>query len=66
MLINNREKFIIYLKIFFMHIFFNYRISDVVSELNRSLLSFRKFAGIIRGSRRISSFMSIFKPNMDS
>ena len=34
--IKNRTKFVIYLKIFFMHIFFNYRISDVVNELNRS------------------------------
>ena len=43
--IKNRAKFVIYLKIFFMHLFFNYRISDVVSELNRSS-KLRKFAGI--------------------
>lgn len=43
--INNRAKFIIYLKIFFMHIFFNYTIFDDVSELNRSP-KLRKFTEI--------------------
>ena len=43
--IKNRAKFVIYLKIFFMHPFFNYRIFYVVSELNRSS-KLRKFAGI--------------------
>ena len=38
--IKNRSKFVIYLKIFF-----NYRISDVVNELNRSS-NLRKFTGI--------------------
>ena len=44
--ITNRKMFVICLKIFFIHVFFNYRISDVVSELNRSS-KLRKFAGIL-------------------
>ena len=44
--ITNRGMFVICLKIFFIHVFFNYRISDVVSELNRSF-KLRKFAGIL-------------------
>ena len=44
--ITNRCMFVICLKIFFIHVFFNYRISDVVSELNRSF-KLRKFAGIL-------------------
>ena len=44
--VKNRNNFLIYLKIFFIHIFFNYNISDVVNELNRSY-KLRKFAGIL-------------------
>ena len=40
--ITNRFMFVICLKIFFMHVFFNYKISDLVYELNRSY-KLRKF-----------------------
>ena len=61
--INNRAKFIIYLKIFFMHIFFNYRISDVVSELNRSF-KLRKFAGIseVPDESQVYEYLSRYDP----
>ena len=61
--INNRAKFIIYLKIFFMHIFFNYRISDVVSELNRSF-KLRKFAGIseVPNENQVYEYLSRYDP----
>ena len=47
--VKNRNNFLIYLKIFFIHIFFNYNISDVVNELNRSykLLVNLKFMSIL-------------------
>ena len=45
-------------KIFFIHIFFNYNISDVVNELNRSY-KLRKFAGILEVPSETQVFMSI-------
>ena len=61
--IKNRAKFVIYLKIFFMHIFFNYRISDVVSELNRSS-KLRKFAGIseVPNESQVYEYLSRYDP----
>ena len=50
-----------------MHIFFNYRISDVVSELNRSF-KLRKFAGIseVPNENQVYEYLSRYgflKPN---
>ena len=61
--IKNRTKFVIYLKIFFMHLFFNYRISDVVSELNRSF-KLRKFAGIseVPNESQVYEYLSRYDP----
>ena len=61
--IKNRAKFVIYLKIFFMHLFFNYRISDVVSELNRSS-KLRKFAGIseVPNESQVYEYLSRYDP----
>ena len=63
--IKNRAKFVIYLKIFFIHIFFNYRISDVVSELNRSS-KLRKFAGIseVPDESQVYEYLSRYNPEI--
>ena len=63
--IKNRTKFVIYLKIFFMHIFFNYRISDVVNELNRSS-KLRKFAGIseVPHESQVYEYLSRYNPEI--
>ena len=61
--ITNRKQFVICLKIFFIHVFFNYRISDVVSELNRSF-KLRKFAGILEvpNESQVYEYLSRYDP----
>ena len=61
--ITKRSTFVIYLKIFFMHIFFSYRISDVVNELNRSS-KLRKFAGIseVPNENQVYEYLSRYDP----
>ena len=61
--ITNRKQFVICLKIFFIHVFFNYRISDVVSELNRSS-KLRKFAGILEvpNESQVYEYLSRYDP----
>ena len=63
--IKNRNTFVIYLKIFFMHIFFNYNISDVVNELNRSS-KLRKFAGIsdVPSESQVYEYFSRYEPEL--
>ena len=63
--IKNRAKFVIYLKIFFMHIFFNYRISDVINELNRSS-KLRKFTGIseVPDESQVYEYLSRYGPEI--
>ena len=61
--ITKRSTFVIYLKIFFMHIFFSYRISDVVNELNRSS-KLRKFAEIseVPNENQVYEYLSRYDP----
>ena len=61
--ITNRFMFVICLKIFFMHVFFNYKISDVVYELNRSY-KLRKFAGILEvpSESQVYEYLSRYEP----
>ena len=61
--VKNRNNFLIYLKIFFIHIFFNYNISDVVNELNRSY-KLRKFAGILEvpSESQVYEYLSRYDP----
>ena len=62
--ITNRNMFVICLKIFFMHAFFNYRISDVVNELNRSF-KLRKFSGIfdVPSESQVYEYLSRYDPD---
>ena len=61
--VKNRNNFLIYLKIFFIHIFFNYNVSDVVNELNRSY-KLRKFAGILEvpSESQVYEYLSRYDP----
>ena len=61
--VKNRNQFLIYLKIFFIHIFFNYNVSDVVNELNRSY-KLRKFAGILEvpSESQVYEYLSRYDP----
>lgn len=61
--VHNRSMFVICLKIFFMHAFFNYKISDVVNELNRSS-KLRKFAGIfeVPSETQVYEYLSRYNP----
>ena len=61
--VHNRSMFVICLKIFFMHVFFNYKISDVVNELNRSS-KLRKFAGIfeVPSETQVYEYLSRYNP----
>ena len=61
--VKNRNNFLIYLKIFFIHIFFNYNISEVVSELNRSS-NLRNFAGILEvpSESQVYEYLSRYDP----
>lgn len=61
--VKNRNQFLIYLKIFFIHIFFNYNISEVVSELNRSS-NLRNFAGILEvpSESQVYEYLSWYDP----
>ena len=56
--------FVICLKIFFIHAFFNYRISDVVNELNRSF-KLRKFSGIfdVPSESQVYEYLSRYDPD---
>ena len=62
--ITNKNMFVICLKIFFMHAFFNYRISDVVNELNRSF-KLRKFSGIfdVPSESQVYEYLSRYDPD---
>ena len=61
--ITNRSMFLICLKILFMHVFFNYRISDVINELNRSS-KLRKFTGILEvpNESQVYEYLSRYDP----
>ena len=56
--VNNRQMMVYSIKILFMAMYFDYDVSNVINELNRTS-KLRKFAGFKMKFRRLNRFMNI-------